>query len=259
MRFVVFGVLCGIWVVFWWWTYVYHIKGCGIGVASDITSAMHSDGNAPLTFRWSDAEPIPGFGFVLWRDSVIASLGSEDVLYITGLAYRDEETPFSREELGLLRARKIAGLLQGLEWHRILVGSGTGEITSDIRHKRFAGFRLRTLRRSPYVYEMPDRALIALPNDTIDHPSPEIDSFLFLFAQRAHTFGRHIDIIDIGTVSDSLVSNQRMQHIILRLVGAGFPEERIALIDNIAQGDEEDDLFPADADIAQPIAVIMRK
>lgn len=97
---VVFGVFCT------WW---YHkIKG----KHNTAVEVAPSTANIPLSFPLSSDSPTLSKNFSSFRDSIIASVGKNN-LQITGLYFSDEKNTTSFPDLGTARANKVKKLFKG--------------------------------------------------------------------------------------------------------------------------------------------------
>jgi len=96
-----------VWGIGCWWWYVHKIKGKQGAVAS--TTVIQP--GKPLLFRISSDTPIMGTTFQAFKDSIIASVGKNN-LQITGLYFSDEKNSTSSPDLGTARANKIKDLFK---------------------------------------------------------------------------------------------------------------------------------------------------
>jgi hypothetical protein len=181
MRFIVFFVLLGSWSVMWWWTYAFHIKDCSSLVRGfDGRQLSIADATYPVGFIWGEGSPVVANEFSEWIDSVASSVREDEILSITGLAYRDEVTGLDVEHLARIRGRAIARLFdEKLPRAQLTFDGRIGVIGSDIKMKVFEGFELHKLTRNATIYESETCTLIHYPYDSLSRDRTEaMDRFL---------------------------------------------------------------------------------
>ena len=168
MRFVFFWVLFGGWAFMWWWTYVYHVKACGLKPAAISLEEMELVNSArlPVSFRWSEDTPVISEHFGPWLDSLRKTIRPDELLLIIGIAYRDE-TDGDVLDLAARRAEVLMELLaEKLPVEKMQDRAEIGILRADLRAALFPGFRLDALMRNQYLYETPDQVILYFPFDS---------------------------------------------------------------------------------------------
>jgi outer membrane protein OmpA-like peptidoglycan-associated protein len=165
MRFVIFSIFSVLWVVMWWWTYTCHDKlVCCPGYAEKMaaTGQVATDESRPLLFQWADAKPIVTPAFEGLRDSLLAMVGENESLRVTGFAFRDEES--GDEDLGEARARAIAALLFG-DGIDIVVRGETASLSGDVRDQLFEAATFEVVNTARTFSSMPDTMTLYFDQD----------------------------------------------------------------------------------------------
>ncbi len=236
MRFIVYTVFLSGWMFMWWWTYVYHIKDCGVNTGHSLVIVQDAEDKFqyPISFKWSDPTPVLATRFDTWRDSIVRSLDDDQILLITGLAYRDETG--NSMTLGERRATAIAQLLeQDIPENRILKFSDIAPLTADVKNRNFPAYRLRTFTRNQYVQERVTCTLIYWPADTITQSGYQT---ILKYAQRLSVLlAGNDDILHVqllaGNLDQSAERASSRTDLLQELLAlAGIPPERISLDNN---------------------------
>ena len=220
----------------WWWTYVYHIKACDrINISvMDHETELVPDATEPLSFKWSDSIPVISAQFEDWRDSLISGLQQDQILHITGIAFRDE----SDEDPSLLaygRARAIEQLFAvRMPAENIHRDAQVGTLNADLRKKHLVAFRLRPLIRNTAIWEMPGCTMLHFPYDsTTQSIDGRIDHYL---QHLVNTIDTSVTWIKLRTIVDDqresargTVMSWRMQALRERMIIQGIPEKRVLI------------------------------
>jgi hypothetical protein len=222
----------------WWWIYIYHIRDCNHTFSNegDLQARYDPRGLLPLTFAWSDPTPLLSPKFDAWRDSIVGSLKSDQLLHVTALVYRDESPGGDITELSARRARAISRLFEHrLEQERIVADAELGQITADIRNKTFPAYRLGILTQNDNFYETGLCTLVRFPYDSAHQVQasaidPYIRSIVDLNASKStilelQTFEKQLN----RKTEDMQGSKLRLQALRQTFISYGIPAERIIL------------------------------
>jgi outer membrane protein OmpA-like peptidoglycan-associated protein len=156
-------------------------------VVSAASAAVN--GSDPLTFKWSDAEPIVGRNFAQFIKAELAKLQRGAALEITGLYSSAEQQAAGNPvpNLGLARAAKAAALFaRSIPSNRIKLSSalvsddGFTEVTKKMAPfaaVSFAGTPITSAREKSAFSIQPIPVLFPI-NKVIRHPNPAVSDYL---------------------------------------------------------------------------------
>ena len=228
----------------WWWTYVFHLKDCGISAHGIESGVLPHDSHYPMGFQWGDAAPLLGEAFIPWRDSVLAALEDDQTLLVTGVAYRDEVSSLDVLHLARARARAISRLFEEeLSRHQLQLNARVGVVQSDIKRKVFQGFQLRTLTQNQAVRQTEACTLIFVPADsTVQGYAPEVEHFLTNLVAELHGTA-FLTLCTSATVpvTDTVRIQQekfRLDRVKKSLISYGYPDDRILIRPEGSPGDD---------------------
>lgn len=152
----------------WFWYVCPHKKVCPWVKSTEVIEDSKAYG--PLVFDWSKSSPFTSSQFPEYRDSIIAQLGDQDALQITGHYYGDEENTSTFENMGLARANAIKEqFVSALEDDRIELSSSLMDGTS-VRAKadKFSAATFNKLVRNESVREVAGEIIINFPHASAD-------------------------------------------------------------------------------------------
>lgn len=124
MRKIILLLVSLVWLGFWWWWYTCTIcTTCGCHTKELVvpTPAMNESGI--LLFNLNDTNAIVQPGWLAYRDSLLSSLSSGQVLEIEGHYLADEPNTSSFENLGIARAYSVKKLFPDSLQNRIALTS----------------------------------------------------------------------------------------------------------------------------------------
>lgn len=221
----------------WWWTYVYHIKGCGSEERKELGLQLESSASLPLSFKWSDPTPVISDDFARWRDSIINSLASDQILEVIGIAYRDEVLPPKNvADLSTQRAQRIAQLFTpNLAVGRIQERNTVGEITADIKDRNFPAYRLHAYIQNDNIREMTACTLVHVADDSMTMARNEvITTYLAKLRDHLSLTGESIGLLTLVEQEATQETNHQLalkRRTLLRdmMIAAGIPTEKVLL------------------------------
>ena len=195
----------------------------------------------PLGFRWSEVEPYPTEAFDDRRRQILAGMGEDNILEITGLYYEEEDKPEETLSLGLARAEAVRDLFTPeIPPERIRLRARTVERGEDVaRSGYFKGVEMGWIQPeeaiAETVEELPDRILIRFKyNSTEKEYDPEVDEYLRKLADRVVETGEQIRLTghtdDRGTSEyNRRLGRQRAEQIQSILVNKGVDDSQISV------------------------------
>jgi hypothetical protein len=213
MRFIVFFVILGSWSFMWWWTYVFHVKDCTSMVRGvDGKHLSMTDVKYPVGFIWGEGSPVVTNDFSEWIDSISGTLREDEILSITGLAYRDEVTGLDVEYLARARGRAIARLFdEKMPRERLTFDGRIGEITSDIRAKVFEGFELQKLTRNAEIHESETCTVMHYPYDSLSLVrSREVERFFEELVEEVRKSNITVEIMPAVSMTSAKEAGNRL-------------------------------------------------
>jgi hypothetical protein len=220
----------------WWWTYVYHIKGCDAHERNEVGLQLESLSPMPLSFKWADPIPIVSDDFERWRDSIINTLSSNQILHITGLAYRDEVPGTERVvALGTKRSQAISHLFAlRLPPSRIEEDADVGELTGDIKNRNFPAYRLHKFIRNDFILEMNDCTWIHIPDPNTPADNEFVTDYIAQLHNHLSESGKSITLhtlVEPGEAQDSSMQHALKCRSLLRdmMITAGIPVEKVLM------------------------------
>jgi outer membrane protein OmpA-like peptidoglycan-associated protein len=210
-------------------------------VVFNASAAVNGDG--PITFKWSDAEPIVGRNFAKFKKAELVKLQSGAVLEITGLYSSAEQQAAGNPvpNLGIVRATKTAALLApSIQSNRIKLSSalvsddGFTEVT-----KKMAPFAAVSFADVPIISARAKNAFSDKPipilfpiNKVIRHSNPCVSGYLKKVAAFLKTSDRRAMLVGLtdrrGANEMNLrLATQRAESIRDELIMLGVPAKQI--------------------------------
>jgi len=145
----------------------------------------------PISFKCSDDVPSTDAKWVQFRDSLLSNLKADYQLEIRGL-YADDETPTTKDNLGLARAKNVLKLFDNLGTNNVkVVGAKKGDRCLQEELNNLIAFRY--LKNTSKIKEIDDRTLIYFPfNSTNKLSDKEVESYLDDVAKRIVASGERV-------------------------------------------------------------------
>jgi outer membrane protein OmpA-like peptidoglycan-associated protein len=211
--------------------------------AAVFTASAAVSGGDPLTFKWSDAEPIVGRNFAKFKKAELAKLQRGAVLEITGLYSSAEQQAAGNPvpNLGLVRATKAAALFaQSIQSNRIKLSSalvsddGFTEVTKKMAPfaaVSFADVPITSAREKSAFPVKPIPILFPI-NKVIRHSNPAVKDYLKKVAAFLKTSDRRAMLVGFtdrrGANEVNLrLATQRAESIRDELIMLGVPAKQI--------------------------------
>lgn len=236
MRFVIYSVFAVLWIVMWWWTYTCHIKRdcCAPGGADSAVVAQLDEGDRrSLLFRWSDPNPVQPERFATMKDSLIRELDDDEILEITGFAFRDETNP-AVSDLGEARAERVRDLmLPGVDSSQIRVRSAFANLTGDARNQLFESVQFNFIENPDYVRDIEPEYTLYFPNNSTEMVTDSAAvAYLNRLVGRMQKTGETVSVTghtdDRGPNTENYyLGLWRAESVRDHLVEMGVPDERI--------------------------------
>ncbi|MEZ4907723.1 MAG: OmpA family protein [Saprospiraceae bacterium] len=157
----------------------------------------------PLAFNWSSGAAVKGDNFSFFRDSLLNSLGDNEIFEITGY-YRAEEVNNTDEtDLGIARAKEIRKLFPEIPENRIRLISALIDEKDGERENLFISSNFNNALNTVEIQEIDNSALIYFPFNSLKKlNSSEIESYLDKVADRVISSGETVTLTgntdDIG-------------------------------------------------------------
>lgn len=195
-----------LWALYTLFAYETCLKQCCTDEGDTTTIVDEPEDNTPVAtrypidFQWSNANAFTNNGFDDTKQNLLAQLGDNNILEITGLYFEGETAPEGFDNMGFARAAQIRDLLapdipaERIKLRARLVDEGEG-----VREGYFesANFEWKTpeAEAEETVEELEDRAIIRFPfNSTIKEADASVDNYLDQLAERIKTSGEKVTI-----------------------------------------------------------------
>lgn len=172
----------------------------------------------PLLFNWGQSPPVTGEGWASLKSSIIADLGAEKILEITGLYRENEPNNSTFENLGIARANEVRKLFTNLPDERIrLIGELVNtEVDSTVLFESCDfDYKINTAS----IKEIADKTLIYFPfNSNNKLRDQEVENYLDDVAERVTKTGERILLEghtdNIGSTESNIILGQKRADII---------------------------------------------
>ncbi|NNE27217.1 MAG: OmpA family protein [Saprospiraceae bacterium] len=185
----------------------------------------------PIAFLQSQAEPQVEPDWIDFRDSLLARLQEDEKLGIDGFYY-DDESSGDGENLGLVRARNVLSLLNGIDSSRTVL-SGNSKGPNYVKDQMNNLIAFRFLKDTKVIKEIDDRTIIYFPfNSTRQITNDELITYLNDVAERVIESGESITLTghtdNIGSIeSNEVLGEARAQVLEDYLVRKGVNPAKI--------------------------------
>jgi outer membrane protein OmpA-like peptidoglycan-associated protein len=206
-------------------------------------AVVFNAGGNPITFKWSDAEPIVGRNFAQFKKTELAKLQRGTVLEITGLYSSAEQQAAGNPvpNLGLVRATKAAALFApSIQSSRIKLSSalvsddGFTEVTKKMAPfaaVSFADVPITSAREKNAVSGKPIPILFPI-NKVIRHSNPAVKDYLKKLAAFLKGNDRRVMLIGFtdhrgANEVNARLATQRAESIRDELIMLGVPAKQI--------------------------------
>ncbi len=206
-----------LWFVFCHYWYCCKVKHACYGCAPKVESSTtaYPEGQAPLTFNWSDEKAVTTDAFADYKTNILAKNSNDNLLEIVGHYTKEETNTSSYENIGIARANKIRELfLADIPEERIRLSSKLVESTDDMRDNPFTSASFNWLTQEvekSEVVEMSGKTLILFPyNSAQKKADPNVDQYLSQLAKKLATSGGKVSIIGHTDSQGSPESNLRL-------------------------------------------------
>ncbi len=239
-------ILCLILMCILGWFYCQSYNECCVGSGSDEAAAAGTaeESAAPssaeegmsdhLMFKWSDNEPVFRDDWDQYKSSLIAGLGDQENLEITGLFRSEETNNTDFENLGLARAAKIKAMLVPPMAHdRVVIKSRLVDDDAD-RNALTSSVEFREFTVTETIDEsIPNRTIVRFAfNSTNKLDDAEMEDYLDKLAIRVIASGERVRLTghtdNIGSDQSNMVLGQRRADIIKNyLINKGVPAANV--------------------------------
>lgn len=171
----------------------------------------------PIYFKWNDQQAYTNDNLDSLKQLVIAGLGEEKILEITGKYFEEEPKPDGYDNMGFARAEQVAQLFEGeIPKDQISLKARLEEEREGVRDNPFdaVSFKWEETAEEAVaetVEEMDDRILIRFPfGSTKREYNDEVNDYLDRLAARVKETGEQIRLTGHTDNVDSDEYNQQL-------------------------------------------------
>lgn len=224
------------------WYYSCKVRGfCGDNARTALNEEVKEPAipeEGPLVFNWSKDVPVVDSSWFSLRDSLLAELGENQELEITGFYFEGEPNADSTTNLGLLRALRIKEMLADvMDTSRVKTRGILADERDGVREVTFRGTKFQLLDKAApvVVEEFDDKTLIFFPykSDEMD-TNEEILAYLNEMASHLQETGKtllitgHTDNIG-GEDYNVELGRDRANRVLNYLLEKGVNKEQVAV------------------------------
>ncbi len=187
----------------------------------------------PISFLWSNPQPETAEGWMRLKDSLLASLGENQKLEITGFYCSEEITGNISDTLAKQRAVQTRALFTELNDEQVVYLTKQVDCTSLHKTERFEALSFGVRMVTENIVETADETLIYFPfNSTDKLNSTEVEDYLNKIIARVQksneiiTLTGHTD--NVGDEDSNLRLGQKRANVIKNyLLSGGVPQNQV--------------------------------
>jgi OmpA-OmpF porin, OOP family len=192
----------------------------------------------PIDFQWDDAQAYTNDGFAAIRDRLVAEMGDNNSLVITGKYFASEKAPEGYSSMGLARATQLRDMLAPyISPDRIKLADLRLDDTESVKTGYFEAvdfeWRANDAKEATEVIELANKVIIRFPySSAVKEADSTVDEYLDKLATRLQKTTERVKITghtdDRGPEAGNLkLSERRAKFIRDVLVKKGVATDRM--------------------------------